>query len=122
MPIIYFTVENLEGVINVQMNTPRAFSDDDLAFLEVMAGQLAMSIENTRLYEATDQELRRKVNELATLHNVSALVASSLVLDNVLRTIVEKAVLLSGANRSALFELVARHAAAAGRGLAWLRG
>lgn len=105
MPIIYFMVQKLEGVINVQMNTPRAFSDEDLAFLEVMAGQLAMSIENTRLYEATDQELRRKINELATLHNVSALVASSLVLDNVLRTIVEKAVLLSGAQRSVLFEL-----------------
>ncbi|MGH2505172.1 MAG: GAF domain-containing protein, partial [Ktedonobacterales bacterium] len=105
MPIIYFTVEKLEGVINVQMGKPRAFSDEDVAFLEVMAGQLAMSIENTRLYEATDQELRRKVNELSTLHNVSALVASSLVLDNVLRAIVEKAVLLSGAQRSALFEL-----------------
>lgn len=105
MPIIYFMVERLEGVINVQMNTPRAFSDDDLAFMEVMGGQLAMSIENMRLHEATDQELRRKVNELATLHNVSALVASSLVLDTVLRTIVEKAVLLSGAHRSVLFEL-----------------
>lgn len=105
MPIIYFMVEKLEGVINVLSDTPRTFSDEDLGLLEVMAGQLAMSIENTRLYEATDQELRRKVNELATLHNVSALVASSLVLDNVLRTIVEKAVLLSGAHRSVLFEL-----------------
>ena len=105
MPIIYFMVEKLEGVINVQMNTPRAFGDDDLAFMEVIGGQLAMSIENMRLHEASDQELRRKVNELATLHNVSALVASSLVLDTVLRTIVEKAVLLSGANRSVLFEL-----------------
>ena len=105
MPIIYFMVEKLEGVINVQSSEPRAFTDEDVAFLEVLAGQLAMSIENTRLYEATDQELRRKVNELATLHNVSALVASSLVLDNVLRTIVEKAVLLSGAHRSVLFEL-----------------
>lgn len=105
MPIIYFTVEKLEGVINVQTSAARAFSDEDVAFLEVLAGLLAMSIENTRLYETTDQELRRKVNELATLHNVSALVASSLVLDNVLRTIVEKAVLLSGAHRSVLFEL-----------------
>ncbi len=105
MPIIYFMVEKLEGVINVQMNAPHAFTDEDQAFMEVMAGQLAMSIENTRLHEATDQELRRKVNELSTLHNVSALVASSLVLDNVLRTIVEKAVLLSGAHRSVLFEL-----------------
>jgi two-component sensor histidine kinase len=106
MPIIYFTVEKLEGVINVQSSAPRAFTDEDLAFLEVLGGQLAMSIENTRLYETSDQELRRKVNELSTLHNVSALVASSLVLDNVLRTIVEKAVLLSGAHRSVLFELL----------------
>ncbi|HET9112138.1 MAG TPA: GAF domain-containing protein [Ktedonobacterales bacterium] len=105
MPIIFFMVEKLQGVINVQSSAPRAFTDEDLAFLEVIGGQLAMSIENMRLHEATDQELRRKVNELATLHTVSALVASSLVLDTVLRTIVEKAVLLSGAHRSVLFEL-----------------
>ncbi|MGH2517944.1 MAG: histidine kinase dimerization/phosphoacceptor domain -containing protein, partial [Ktedonobacterales bacterium] len=45
------------------------------------------------------------VHELSTLHRVSALVTSTLVLDNVLRIIVSQAVQLSGADRSILFEL-----------------
>lgn len=105
VPIIFFTTVKLEGVISVQMREPHAFDEDDVAFLEIVAGQLAMNIENGRLYEQTDEELRRKVHELSTLHRVSALVTSTLVLDNVLRIIVAQAVLLSGADRSVLFQL-----------------
>ncbi len=105
VPIIFFTVLKLEGVISVQTHEPRLFSDEEVNFLEIVAGQLAMNIENGRLYEQTDEELRRKVHELSTLHRVSALVTSTLVLDNVLRIIVSQAVQLSGADRSILFEL-----------------
>ncbi|MGZ3678587.1 MAG: GAF domain-containing protein [Ktedonobacterales bacterium] len=105
VPIIFFTTVKLEGVISVQMRDPHTFGEDDVAFLEIVAGQLAMNIENGRLYEQTDEELRRKVHELSTLHRVSALVTSTLVLDNVLRIIVAQAVLLSGADRSVLFQL-----------------
>lgn len=105
VPIIFFTTVKLEGVISVQTREPHAFSDDEVSFLEIVAGQLAMNIENGRLYEQTDEELRRKVHELSTLHRVSALVTSTLVLDSVLRIIVGQAVLLSGADRSVLFEL-----------------
>lgn len=105
VPIIFFTVLKLEGVISVQTLEPRIFSDDEVNFLEIVAGQLAMNIENGRLYEQTDEELRRKVHELSTLHRVSALVTSTLVLDNVLRIIVSQAVQLSGADRSIIFEL-----------------
>jgi len=108
VPIIFFTSGKLEGALSVQTREPRAFTEDDITFLEIVAGQLAMSIENGRIYEASDEELRRKVHELSTLHRVSALVASSLALDNVLRMIVEQAVLLSGADRSVLFELEPR--------------
>jgi len=105
VPIIYFTVLKLEGVISVQTREPRVFSEEEITFLEIVAGQLAMNIENGRLYEQTDEELRRKVHELSALHRVSALVTSTLVLDNVLRIIVQQAVQLSGADRSILFEL-----------------
>nr|MBF6590315.1 GAF domain-containing protein [Ktedonobacterales bacterium] len=105
VPIIFFTVEKLEGVISVQTAEPHTFSEEEVNFLEIVAGQLAMSIENGRLYEQTDEELRRKVHELSTLHRVSAMVASTLVFENVLRMIVAQAVQLSGADRSVLFEL-----------------
>ncbi len=105
MPIIYFTAEKLEGVINVQSREQREFTDDDEAFLEVVAGQLAMSIENARLHEATDMAIRRRYHELSTLYDVSAQVASSLSLKNVLASIADRSVLLSGADKSVLFEL-----------------
>jgi two-component sensor histidine kinase len=103
MPIIFFTFERLQGVIAVQSAEPRVFSDDEARFLEIVAGQIAMSVENSQLYAHTDQELRRNVHEMGTLHRVSAMVTSSLVLEQVLQMIVEQAVLLSGAERSALF-------------------
>ncbi len=105
MPIIFFTVEKLVGVISVQTLDPREFSAEEVSFLEVVAGQLAMNIENGRLYEQTDETLRRKVHELSTLHRVSALVASTLELKDVLQNIVIQAVQLSGADRSIIFDL-----------------
>jgi two-component sensor histidine kinase len=105
MPIIFFTVEKLVGVLSVQTATPRDFTPEETSFLEVVAGQLAMNIENGRLYEQTDETLRRKVHELSTLHRVSALVASTLELKDVLQTIVTQAVQLSGADKSIIFDL-----------------
>jgi two-component sensor histidine kinase len=105
MPIIFFTVEKLVGVISVQTSEARDFTPEEVSFLEVVAGQLAMNIENGRLYEQTDETLRRKVHELSTLHRVSALVASTLELKEVLQSIVMQAVQLSGADRSIIFEL-----------------
>ncbi|HEY7833576.1 MAG TPA: GAF domain-containing protein [Ktedonobacterales bacterium] len=105
IPIIYFAVEHLVGVLDVQSIEPRTFAPDEISFLEVVAGQLAMNIENGRLYAQTDEAMRRKVHELNTLQQVSQLVASSLELTAVLETIVTRAVQLSGAERSILFEL-----------------
>jgi two-component system, sensor histidine kinase PdtaS len=105
MPIIIFTAEKLMGVISVQSAEARDFTPDEVSFLEVVAGQLAMNIENGRLYEQTDETLRRQIHELSTLHRVSALVGSTLELDDVLRMIVMHAVQLVGADRSIIFTL-----------------
>lgn len=105
VPIIFFTAEKLEGVISVQTHKPHLFTEDEVSFLEIVAGQIAMSIENGRIYAQTDEELRRRVHQLNTLYRVSTLVASTLVFENVLNTIVAQAVQLSGADRSVLFEL-----------------
>src|SRR5690242_16419580 len=105
VPIIFFSAEKLEGVISVQTRVPHLFTEEEVNFLEIVAGQIAMSIENGRIYAQTDEELRRRVHQLNTLYRVSTLVASTLVFENVLHTIVAQAVQLSGADRSVLFEL-----------------
>ena len=106
LPIIFFgNVERLIGVISVQTTETHEFSGEEINFLEVVAGIIAINSENGRLYEQTDEQLRRKVHELATIHRVTGIIASTLELDRVLQIITTQAVQLSGAERSCIFEL-----------------
>jgi two-component system, sensor histidine kinase PdtaS len=106
LPIIFFgDAERLIGVISVLTREPRDFTRDEISFVEIVAGIIAINIENGRLYEQTDEQLRRKVHELATIHRVSSVIASTLNLDEVLQMITTQAVHLSGAERSCIFEL-----------------
>ena len=106
LPIIFFgNVVSLIGVINVQSSAPRDFNGEEMNFVEVVAGIIAINVENGRLYEQTDEQLRRKVHEMATIHRVSSIIASTLDLDRVLQIITTQAVQLSGADRSCIFEL-----------------
>ncbi len=106
IPIIFFgNAVRLIGVISVQSSELREFTNAERNFVEVVAGIVAINIENGRLYEQTDEQLRRKVHELATMHRVSSIIASTLNLDEVLQTITTQAVHLSGAERSCIFEL-----------------
>ncbi len=106
LPIIFFgNVERLIGVISVQTAEVHDFSGEQINFLEVVAGIIAINSENGRLYEQTDEQLRRKVHELATIHRVTGIIASTLELDRVLQIITTQAVQLSGAERSCIFEL-----------------
>ncbi len=106
LPIIFFgNEERLVGVISVQTSLARDFTGEEINFLEVVAGIIAINSENGRLYEQTDEQLRRKVHELATIHRVTGIIASTLDLDRVLQIITTQAVQLSGAERSCIFQL-----------------
>ena len=52
------------GVLDVQDTQEAAFSDDDVAALQTLADQLAVAIDNARLVERTETQLR----ELSLLH------------------------------------------------------
>jgi two-component sensor histidine kinase len=106
VPIIFFgTVERLIGVISLQTFEQRDFTTEEIDFVEVVAGIIAINSENGRLYEQTDEQLRRKVHELSTIHRVTGIITSILELDRVLQIITTQAVQLSGAERSCIFEL-----------------
>ena len=106
VPVIFFgAVERLIGVISLQTLEPRDFTTEEIDFVEVVAGIIAINSENGRLYEQTDEQLRRKVHELSTIHRVTGIIASTLELDRVLQIITTQAVRLSGAERSCIFEL-----------------
>jgi PAS domain S-box-containing protein len=52
--------EQILGVLDVQSPLQNAFSSDDLKVLETLADQVAIALENARLYEAIQAELERR--------------------------------------------------------------
>ncbi len=104
VPIILYTVEKLVGVINVRTREVRAYQPEEVKFLETVAGELAISLENARLYQQTDRRLQQKVDELTTLQRVSAMVVSTLDLRRTLEVIGEQAAKLGRADASAIVE------------------
>jgi GAF domain-containing protein len=46
------------GVLDVQSDLQNAFSEDDIATLQIMADQLAVAIERTRVYQDSQDSLR----------------------------------------------------------------
>ena len=95
------------GTITVARRVVRTFSDDQIALLQTFADQAVIAIENARLLselQTRTQELTRSVDQLTALGDVGRAVSSSLDLDTVLNTIVERAVQLSGTDGGTIFE------------------
>ena len=99
-----FMGDQLQGVVSVQSIARRTFDEEEVHFLEVVAGELAFFISNMQRYQQTDERLRQKIRELTTLQRVSAAIASTLDLQQVLNLIVEQAVVLSGVNRADIYQ------------------
>jgi two-component sensor histidine kinase/putative methionine-R-sulfoxide reductase with GAF domain len=103
VPILLQGQNRLIGILNINSLTRREFDGDELEFLQTVAGELAISIENARQYSSTDERLRQKVSELGTLQRVSRIVASTLDLNEVIKLITEQAVELLHAEAAAIF-------------------
>lgn len=99
-----FMGDQLQGVVSIQSIAQRNFSEEEVHFLEVVAGELAFFISNAQRYQETDERLHQKIRELTTLQTVSAAIASTLDLQKVLNLIVEQAVLLSKVDRADIFQ------------------
>ncbi|RLC66475.1 MAG: hypothetical protein DRI48_04570, partial [Chloroflexi bacterium] len=74
------------GVLDVQSTEIDAFSQLDVFTMQAIADQLAVAIENARLYE----EARRHVEELTALHNIDVAITSTLDPRGVLEAIYEQ--------------------------------
>ena len=95
------------GVIVVGWAVPGPVPKNQEDQLVTFADQAAIAIENVRLFrelEARTRELSRSVSELQALGEISQAVSSSLDLDTVLTTIVDRAVQLSGSYSGIIYE------------------
>src|SRR5215510_14177636 len=96
------------GTINVTGTEHAMFSERQIAMLQTFADQAVIAIENTRLFnelQTRTQELGRSVERLRSLSEVSQAVNATLNIEQVLNTIVVRAVQLSSADAGLVYEL-----------------
>lgn len=77
--------ETLLGVLNMELDYAEDFDESDLLVLRILAAQVAMAIEDTRLYA----QACRRGDYLATIGAVSWAVASILDVDELLEQVTE---------------------------------
>ena len=85
LPLI--TQDEIVGVISVQSYRPHAYSADDIALLETIAGAVATAVRNAQLYEQTADRL----HALETLHEMSIALAATQEPQAIARLIVRAA-------------------------------
>lgn len=84
LPILY--QEKVIGILRLLTRHVRQFSEDEIGFAMSLAEQVGIAISNTRMY----QEMENQVKFLQELRQISRLVNSTLDLDIILHSIVEK--------------------------------
>jgi signal transduction histidine kinase len=97
----------LIGVIVIRRTEVQPFTNKQIELVTTFADQAVIAIENVRLFQelqARSHELARSVEELKALGEVSHAVSSSLDLQTVLTTIVDRAVQLSGTSGGVIYE------------------
>lgn len=75
------------GELSVGNKHDGIFTDNDVALLNAVAAQIASAVERTRLYQATDKDLRNRVDELNALDRISINLSESLDLDRILEIV-----------------------------------
>ena len=79
------------GVVTVGHREPgKQFDDRDLQLLTAIADFAAIAIQNARLFQATDQELQRRLRELSALNEVSRSVSASLDIEQVFEVLIDE--------------------------------
>jgi signal transduction histidine kinase len=78
--------ENVLGVIElINHKNDHYFSDNDKQLMQSFSAQAAITWENARLYQQTDQELAERVEELSIMQKIDRELNTSLDTDTVLR-------------------------------------
>jgi two-component sensor histidine kinase len=106
-PMVTTDTNELIGVLSLFSVHQRSFDDETVEFLEAIAREAAHAVVAARMRSASEEQLRKKIAELSTLQRVSRMIASSLDLDEVLRSIATASVESIDAEAAAVFRLPA---------------
>lgn len=73
MAVPMMSRQQLVGVLDLQATTPNAFSEQDVALLQLIASRIATAIENARLYRRVDRQNRIRKTLAHLAHEFSSI-------------------------------------------------
>ncbi|MGH2443293.1 MAG: GAF domain-containing protein, partial [Chloroflexota bacterium] len=73
------------GTLSVQSTRKHAYTEDDLQTLSVIASQAAVAIENARLFDGSQSNVRQMQALLSTAHSINGSLRLQTVLDSILK-------------------------------------
>jgi signal transduction histidine kinase len=89
--------ERILGVLDIKSERVNAFEESDLFVLQSLADQVAIAIENARLYTMTDQALAKRLEELAIMQEIDRQLNATLDYDRVMDFTLDCAIQMTGA-------------------------
>jgi two-component sensor histidine kinase/putative methionine-R-sulfoxide reductase with GAF domain len=104
-PMIDYDTNTVVGVLSLFTKKRRQFADETVEFLEALAREAAHALVASRNRSANELQLQRKISQLNTLQRVTRMIASSLDLDEVLRSIAAASLEIVDAEAAAVFRL-----------------
>ncbi|MFW6074984.1 MAG: GAF domain-containing protein [Chloroflexota bacterium] len=103
VPIIISETDQLIGVLNLQTRERHRFTDDEVAFIDAVADDLAIAIQSARVHSQNDAALTMRVHQLHMLQQVTRGIASTLKPDELLQMIPEYAIELANGVAAAVY-------------------
>ncbi len=105
--------ERVIGILEVEADETHAFDENDVMVIETTADQIAVAMENARLYGAAEQELeergraeealQHRTAQLEALRQIGLDLTAQLDLDVLLQSIVLQAIQLVGATEGGIY-------------------
>lgn len=90
--------DKVTGLLEMFSRSPHAFTGGDIRLAQSLANQANIALENARLLSLSDQELQKRVDELAGLQRVSSELTSTLDLEKILNLILSEAMHITQAD------------------------
>jgi GAF domain-containing protein len=90
--------DKVTGLMQLLAKNPHAFTEDDIWLAQSLANQVSIAIENARLFNLTDQQLQKRLNELDGLQRVSGELNNTLDLNHILNLVLEEAIRVTQAD------------------------
>lgn len=89
---LYIHDEPRGFIIAAERDVTRTFSQEEIQLCQALAHQAVIAVENASLYEKTDEELNKRVQELATIEEIDHELSSTLDYDRIINLVLQRAI------------------------------